>query len=72
MTRAICLCLCLAACTTFPEVDAAASKTALKTPGLLTGSQLAAATAVSPAPDDPLAGRTAALNARADALRNQP
>ena len=72
MTRALCLCLLLAGCTTFPEVEAAASKTALKSPGLLTGDQLAAATVTTPLTGDPPAARTNALNARANALRAQP
>jgi hypothetical protein len=73
MTRALCLCLCLllAACAPFPKVDAPASKTALKTPGLLTSTELAAATVTAPPPVDPLAAQTRALNARANALRAQ-
>ena len=71
MTRALCLCLLLAACAPFPKVDAPASKTALKTPGLLTSTELAAATVTAPPPVDPLAAQTRALNARANALRAQ-
>ena len=67
MTRALCLALLLAACAPFPGGPA---KPGLATPPLLPNDQITAPPA--PLTEDPLAARTAALQARASALRAQP
>lgn len=69
MTRAALLCLFLTACTRFPALDATYDPKAV-TPPLLPTDEL---TAVVPKinPEDPLTTRTAALQARAAALRNR-
>lgn len=68
MTRALFITLLLSACTQFPEVDAAA-KTDLPAPSLLPTDQLIAPTDQQAI--NPLDPEVAALQARADALRNQ-
>lgn len=69
MTRALPLLMLLAACTQFPQVDAA-SKSIAPAPALLPMDELIAQVDQTAALD-PLAARIAALRARADALRNQ-
>jgi hypothetical protein len=68
MTRALFITLILSACTQFPEVDAVA-KTDMPAPSLLPTDQLIAPT--DQTMSDPLSAQIAALQARADALRNQ-
>ena len=72
MTRALLLILALTGCATFPEVDKVTAKSSGKTPPLLPIADLTAQ--VRPtlgSPDTALAGRAAALQARAAALRGQ-
>jgi hypothetical protein len=69
MTRAALLCLILTACAQFPALDAYYDPSAV-TPPLLPTDQLTAAVPRITA-GDPLAARTAALQARASALRNR-
>lgn len=71
MMRAVALLCLLAACAAPREVETVAPIAGLVTPPLLPTADLAALTAAAP-PADPLAARTAALRARADALRAQP
>jgi hypothetical protein len=69
MTRAALLCLILSACGQFPALDAAYDPNAVTPPLLPTDELTAALPKIDPA--DPLAARTAALQARAAALRNR-
>ena len=71
MTRALILCLTLAACASFPEVEAAASKATGPAPALLPMDQLLAQTGQpkAEAAGNGLTARAAALRARAAALR---
>lgn len=73
MTRALILCLGLAACATFPQVDAVASKSSGVTPALLPMDDLLAQ--IPPpraeAAGNSLTARAAALRARAAALRDR-
>jgi hypothetical protein len=71
MIRILFLCLTLTACATFPQVDAAASKSAGPAPALLPMEELLAQTsaAQAEAAGNSLTARAAALRARAAALR---
>ena len=73
MTRALILCLSLAACATFPEVDAAANKSVGPAPALWPMDDLLAQAGQprAEAAGSSLIARAAALRARAAALRNQ-
>jgi hypothetical protein len=73
MTRALILCLGLAACATFPQVDAVASKSTGPAPALLPMADLLAQTNTprAEAAGDSLTARAAALRVRAAALRNR-
>lgn len=77
MIRSIALCLCLAGCAQFPELDSAVLPEA-PAPSLQPTDELSAIvtaanarTAELKASEDPLAARTDVLNTRADALRNR-
>jgi len=70
MTRAFIFMLFLSACTAFPKVDAVTHLN-LATPSLLPLDEILAQTGQPRAGSNPLAARTAALQARANSLRAQ-